>query len=307
MTWYYAIDDQKHGPVSDADLLNLSREGAVLANTLVWREGQADWLPFRAIGPQIHGPGVETAVCADSGRLLPVSEMVPYGETHVAADRKDAFLQRLMETGDTEVSESGLALNYVGFWWRVLEMIIDGLVMMVPAAICFGPAIAAIAVAESKGEGSEPPALAIVLYIIGYPLMFAAMGFYHSWSVKKYQGTLGHHAIGAKVVNADGTRVGTGKAIGRWACKQLLNGVIAWIVMMVIFAIVFGLFFAISMAGNEGDDTPGTGIIMALPFMMLIGYPLGILLGSFPFLMAAWDKEKRALHDRICGTRVVKK
>ena len=36
------------------------------------------------------------------------------------------------------------------------------------------------------------------------------------------------------------------------------------------------------------------------------GYILSSLILCIGFLMAAWDDEKRALHDRICDTRVIK-
>lgn len=41
--WYYAIDGQQHGPVSDRQLHDLAGEGAIQPTDLVWRDGFVDW------------------------------------------------------------------------------------------------------------------------------------------------------------------------------------------------------------------------------------------------------------------------
>jgi hypothetical protein len=38
---------------------------------------------------------------------------------------------------------------------------------------------------------------------------------------------------------------------------------------------------------------------------MILAGVIGTIAGGFPWWMAGPDKEKRALHDRICATRVV--
>ena len=49
--------------------------------------------------------------------------------------------------------------------------------------------------------------------------------------------------------------------------------------------------------------------VMAFAFVVAIGgaWVVGCLVGLFPWWMAAFDSEKRALHDRISATRVVRK
>jgi hypothetical protein len=46
MKWYYVEGGQQQGPVSDAELEGKSRAGAITPETLVWREGMANWQPF---------------------------------------------------------------------------------------------------------------------------------------------------------------------------------------------------------------------------------------------------------------------
>lgn len=63
MTWYYAHHGQQAGPFSETDFAALVRDGTVRDDTLVWREGMANWLPWaqvRATGAEVP-PAVATA------------------------------------------------------------------------------------------------------------------------------------------------------------------------------------------------------------------------------------------------------
>ena len=43
--WHYAQDGKPAGPFSEVDLAKSIRAGALTRDTLVWREGMAQWLP----------------------------------------------------------------------------------------------------------------------------------------------------------------------------------------------------------------------------------------------------------------------
>lgn len=45
--WFYEDNGERKGPVTADFLLGLSASGAVSGETLVWRDGFADWIPFR--------------------------------------------------------------------------------------------------------------------------------------------------------------------------------------------------------------------------------------------------------------------
>jgi hypothetical protein len=47
--WYYAIDDQEHGPVTPAELKEVARSGQLLPTDLVWKQGLDDWKPARHV------------------------------------------------------------------------------------------------------------------------------------------------------------------------------------------------------------------------------------------------------------------
>jgi hypothetical protein len=51
MAWYYANQGQQAGPVDDAAFENLVRQGVVRDDSLVWKEGMAEWKPYSAVRP----------------------------------------------------------------------------------------------------------------------------------------------------------------------------------------------------------------------------------------------------------------
>jgi uncharacterized RDD family membrane protein YckC len=58
MSWYYADNGRQAGPVDDASLDDLISRGAVRPDTLIWREGMANWQPLSTVRPQAPPPPV---------------------------------------------------------------------------------------------------------------------------------------------------------------------------------------------------------------------------------------------------------
>ena len=50
MDWYYALEGQQRGPVSEAELTRLAGEGVIAPSTLVWHAGLPDWQPWSTLG-----------------------------------------------------------------------------------------------------------------------------------------------------------------------------------------------------------------------------------------------------------------
>lgn len=49
MKWYYAVNHERHGPVSEDEIRRLARNGVIRKDTLVWRTGMDNWRPFKEI------------------------------------------------------------------------------------------------------------------------------------------------------------------------------------------------------------------------------------------------------------------
>ena len=55
MKWYYAETGQQRGPVEEEEFRQLITAGTIRPNTLVWREGMADWRQWAELsGPPPH-------------------------------------------------------------------------------------------------------------------------------------------------------------------------------------------------------------------------------------------------------------
>jgi hypothetical protein len=100
MTWHYAFNGEQRGPVSDAEIQGLVRQGVVTLETLVWREGMAAWAPYGANSsnmPPVAAGGVGVMLnCAGCGRPAPQSDLVEIGGSLYCAACKPMALHRLM-------------------------------------------------------------------------------------------------------------------------------------------------------------------------------------------------------------------
>jgi len=52
MNWFYVDAGQQAGPVPDEQLDELVRNGKVRGDTLIWREGLANWQPYSQARPE---------------------------------------------------------------------------------------------------------------------------------------------------------------------------------------------------------------------------------------------------------------
>lgn len=312
--WFYTDSEgTQQGSVDDSTLLGLNRDGTINARTLVWRDGMEEWESFASVahplfGTDEEGTPIKIGVCAYSDQVYSIDEMVPYGEALIGIEKKRPFVQRLMESGVISlVDATESSMVYVGFWWRCLSSLLDYLIKMVPSWLCMAPFYAVMVVGEVSVENASEQVIPgwtggmVVAYGVGLLAMLGVSIFYETWTVGKYQGTPGLLIIGAKVVNPDGSRLSYKRAFLRWLAKKPLNYSIVWLPATVGLGAIIGLIGAV--AGQK--DSP-TIFAMALMTGMFV-YVALLALFSGVYWMAAFDPEKRALHDRLVSTRVVKK
>ena len=252
MNWHYLEGSEQRGPVTDADLEALVRGGKIGPDTLVWHEGMAEWLPYGQVsGPpaaaRLHPTSPTTAppgqvLCAECGQAFPPEEVIRHGNQFICAACKPVFLQKLKEGVVPQA-----ALNYAGFWIRLVAYIVDVVLMdivMIPLSF---------AVRASVGGPVNPLVPNYTALFISTPISLVLVVSYYTYFGGKFGATPGKMATKLRIVNPDGSPISYGKACGRYFC-----------------------YFVSSL-------------------LCLVG-----------FLMVGWDPEKRALHDRICNTRVIR-
>ncbi|MGK0187702.1 MAG: putative RDD family membrane protein YckC [Verrucomicrobiales bacterium] len=315
MSWFYSYRGKQKGPVPARDLLVLESSGLLTGSSNIWAEGMPGWKTLDSVREQVDvemgGENLaEFGVCAHSREVRPREEMIGYGDDLIAAEHKDAFLQSLHEGSTLDDQLLKGEMRYVGFWWRVLASIIDGLIkgainmmFMIPFLLVAIPAMRKLS--NDSGQ-SDPDTVAGVMVgmLVAYLLLFLATILsslaYEVWMVGKYGGTVGKLALRFRVVNADGTKLSYGKSFARWASEVLSKfiffGVSYGFNIMII--VMLGLT-AGAMSNNEPNVSPILGAGMGL-VGIVIAYA-----AAFPWWIAAHTKQKKALHDFICGTRVV--
>jgi uncharacterized RDD family membrane protein YckC len=224
MNWYYVEAGQQAGPVDDAQLEALRASGKIQPDTLIWREGMANWAPYstaKSSGPQPAGGAANTtaaeAVCTECGRIFPVDNMIRYGNAHVCAGCKPIFMQKLAEGAKINTG----TLNYAGFWIRFAAKFVDGLILGIPFMIIFFWVIFSRARSFERGQVNFLPTL------LQFGFMLLQMG-YQIFFLGKYGATPGKMACGIKVVTSDGGRIGFGRAAGRFFA-ELLSGLVCYI------------------------------------------------------------------------------
>lgn len=255
--WYYVENGQQRGPVGEAELDALLQAGKINSETLIWRDGMANWQPYREVkgvpagsasesAASAAGAPVSEAVCAECGRIFPASEVIRYGNTMICADCKPRFVQKLKEGASI-----GGVMDYASFGTRFAAKFVDGIILWI-VQMGFGVLVGFTAGAAIRASHNNAAAIGLQVALIVGGTLFGLL--YNAFFLAKFGATPGKMACKIKVVTPEGGPISFGQAMVR-PLAEIVSGIICY-----------------------------------------IGY-----------LMVLWDDEKRALHDRMCNTRVVRK
>lgn len=105
-------------------------------------------------------------------------------------------------------------MSYAGFWKRFIAYIIDGFVLSIPVIFISIPIVIAMGVAEADEDAIN--AVSVMLQLVSALIAWPYFALMES-SAK--QGTLGKMALGIKVTDENGNRIGFGRATGRYFGK----------------------------------------------------------------------------------------
>ncbi|MDD2277967.1 MAG: RDD family protein [Bacteroidales bacterium] len=124
---------------------------------------------------------------------------------------------------------------YAGFWNRFAAYLIDRIVLSAASLFILIPLLVALAYAaklstiSSTEELMKIENLLRISAALGGFLLFALFNLVLNWlyyalmESSKYQGTLGKLALGVKVTDYEGNRIGFGKATGRYFARIITN------------------------------------------------------------------------------------
>jgi len=143
-----------------------------------------------------------------------------------------------------------------GFWIRFVAYMIDGLVMLVPAAILVGIFAAFVILTNESMDHEGLPAQLVIALVLLVAAMIVVNWLYEALMTSSPRSaTLGKMALGLRIVRFDGTRLSFGRATARHFAKYMVTPMVP----------------------------------------LAIGY-----------IMAAFTNRKRALHDILADTLVIR-
>ncbi|TBR39184.1 MULTISPECIES: RDD family protein [Dyella] len=189
--WYY-VDRQgkQRGPVTRAVLSDAIAEEAVIGSSLVWRDGMAQWQPLSSLMSEFED-------------AFPPAPPSPPAPPTFAAPVRD--IQHPSEN-----------IVYAGFARRAAAMLLDWVILCVATfVIAFILSLIVIIAGGGMKPGTNVT-LAINALVLLLSLLYFAL---QESSV--HQATLGKRALGIKVVNYEGKRLGFAQAAGRWFASTL--------------------------------------------------------------------------------------
>jgi len=268
MDWYYSDGRQQFGPVAQAEFDTLVASGRVNAGTLVWCAGMANWTPFGTL--QQTAP-----VASPSQGAVAATAVEPQPETRFCSQCGRPFPPGdLLQIGNMTVC--------AGCKDVVMQRLREG---ALPGGLAY----------QGRQYGGFWIRFAaifidgIILGVVGAIINVPLQIFF----------------VAANTGTQDPTTI-LARTFGLAAVLIVINMGIA-LVYESWFIVARGATpgkMVLSLEVIRADGTrPGWGLSIGRHFAKILS-SLTLYIG---YIMAGFDDEKRALHDRICETRVIRK
>lgn len=224
--WYYAdAAHARQGPVDAAGLVRMRLAGQLDWNTLVWREGLDDWRPMRDFAAELAQ--VDERAGAPVAPAQAMAAAVARDVPPARAAPASAAASPYAPPSATVVGQApvlGGEVVYGGILRRFAALAIDNVIVAIAFYLAFLAIMLVVGVGgtmalpDAGGVGSGMMA-AMALGYLCYPLISAL--YFVLLESSPQQATLGKLAVGIKVVDTGGGRLGRGHALGRWVSHLL--------------------------------------------------------------------------------------
>lgn len=340
MAWYYANQGQQAGPVDDAAFENLVRQGVVRDDSLVWKEGMAEWKPYAAVRPsplaaaptvvmQIPpggffaekpaepGPAAapvatapapaapvsqETRFCSQCGRPTLVSQLTMVNGAPTCAACAAVVQQPARPAAPQPMAQP----QPMG---PAQPM---GQAQPQPSAQQpWSPAMAAPAAMGAMGMGAPSVPMAGSYHYAGFWIRFAAflidailvgiVGFIITLPLM----FLGIGSVATINPNDPGAALSALPAIFAAAGISSIIRIALFVAYEAYFLSTRGATLGKIALGLKVIRTDGGPISVGLAVGRTFAQILSGIILYIGYIMAGFDPQKRSLHDRICNTYVI--
>ncbi len=192
--WYYVdAGHNRQGPVSAEDLAAAFRQGRVNRDTLVWRDGLPQWVPLERHLGELPAPPP----------ALPLPGAEPGSGPATTTHGSDAT------ANIDDVVDAGFVRRLGAY---LIDSMLIGSVYYVVLMIGM---VALAIVAAGQDFKDDGFLVGMALVYLFYPVL--SLAYYAGMESSKLQATVGKLALGIKVVDGQGRRLGFGRATARWA------------------------------------------------------------------------------------------
>ena len=184
-------------------------------------------------------------------------------------------------------SSSQVGLRYASFETRLVAFVLDLIVLFSVFALFFAIAFFQVLLRTDFGEKDTPDsavwAAAILLAIFCF--LFLPLYFIGLWAWRGQ--TVGQMAMAIKVIGRDGRPIGLTRAAVRVGGLNLLP-----------------LTFLVSVVSLLAAGTGEDALVTLIWVLGIVGLVL-VAIQGLGCLMIPFDRQRRALHDRLADTLVV--
>ncbi len=251
MQWFYALNGQRVGPVSNEQFAQLVAADTITSETLVWREGLPNWVKWGEIAAQTPLPEVSSAPVAPGFAAGQAEGEAPSGEAANVSWTIDEFSQRLRQ--------NGFGFSFGGGFGRIWNNVTDGYWLGLGVVL-----VATILMAIV----SFIPVVSLIGAFVVTPQLTAGIAWFY---LKRTRG----EAPAFDTV-FDGFRLRFGSLAGV-AAIQLLAGIVMAIGLFVLM-LPFGVSFGDIEAG-EAMEPAAAGAFAVVMFLVVI--VMSLLAGRF--------------------------
>ena len=275
MVWYYVEAGQQAGPADEAQLPELVRTGKIQPDTLVWHEGMTNWQPFREVAPPSILPpappaGLPPAPGTAQPRLAPPETAPPLTDEVTCAECHNRFTKDKASQYGTVWVCANCRPNFLRRFQGQ------------------GPAVSGF---HYGGFWIRFAAKIIDQLILGVVLglPYGLLIFFTSM----------HNGMGA----------GQPPDFA-FIAFQLVGALVMTLLSVAYYGIFLGKFGATPgkmVCGLKVVAPDGTKITYGRAFGRSFAEILSGLICDIGYIIAAFDSEKRALHDHLANTRVIYK
>jgi hypothetical protein len=297
--WYYVENGQQRGPMDEAQLRALARDGRIRSSTLVWKSGMPQWSAYSSVLQEVKMPDGMTLCAACHQPFQPVDLVTIEGQP-VCALCKPTFVQKMLEGAPIAAAPGKLSVEEI--MARPFKLNIGKLFKRSTVLFQKDPLMSIVPFLLASVVGVAAYFLLIIVVFLCLPLFFVlpfvvcglvgpVIGGFYAYYLEKSRD---QSPLAEKIFGGFGPRFWELAGSGALAC--IFSGVImmAGYIPMIVVAV----------ADPASEPHPAVVIITLLMAYPLMFYSYAVTMFAIPLVI---DKGARVFESISLSLRMAHK